>query len=279
MNQFDNELRRVRSSIVETACANGDGHLSSSLSCVEILWAAATYLESSTKKLPWWESLILSKGHGVLALYAIFSAKGLLNPGELSTFNLPGSRLGNHPNSRLLPYISYSSGSLGHGLGFAAGIAFADKLKNRRDSGSSNSTTLDPVIAVLGDGECQEGSVWEACRFASAKELDNLTLVVDHNKIQCVAPFDEVSGYGSLLLQFQSFGWSASEVDGHSIEEITSELLKDNVDEPPKPRAIVAQTIGGKGVSFMEGDVAWHYKRPTSEETARALGELAGSAR
>ena len=207
------------------------------------------------------DRFILSKGHGITGLYAVLAERGFLPRAALRDYNVPGKALPNHPCEHALPLLEMSAGSLGHGLGVATGMLYGLRLRN----------SPARAAVLMGDGECNEGSVWEAAMFAAAQKLDRLVAVVDYNGIQAVGRSDEIMGHTSLAEKFRAFGWAAREIDGADMGAIVA-TLADLPFEPGRPSAIVARTR--MGVSFMEGDVLWHYRKPSADELARALAEL-----
>ncbi len=245
------------------------GHPGGSLSCVEILsvlYNKVMFVPPEWKKSPDFQKrdrFILSKGHASAALYSTLANKGFFAHDELFTFRKLASRLQGHPSTRLgLEGIEVSTGSLGQGLSIAVGIALALKL-------NANSAK---VFVLLGDGEMQEGSVWEALMSASHKKLDNLIIVIDRNKLQIDGDTDDVKSLEPLDKKLQAFGWECMEVDGHNEDELENAF---NVAKSSGvPFAIIANTLKGKGVSFMENNVGWHGKAPNDDELKRALEEL-----
>jgi transketolase len=215
---------------------------------------------------PEWEErdrFILSKGHGAAAVYAVLAERGFFPVGWLDTYCRDGSRLAGHITHHGVPGVEASAGSLGHGLSLACGIALA----GRRDGRAYR------VFALLSDGECDEGSIWEAALFAPHHRLDNLVTVVDYNKIQSFGRVREVLDLEPFADKWRAFGWSVREIDGHDHEQIHAALSAVPF-EPGKPSAVIAHTIKGKGVRFMEDRLAWHYQSPTAEQVGQALAEL-----
>ena len=255
------DLRAIRRRIISLAHRKGDGHLSTALSEVELAYAALERCAmTSGRRYP--DSFLLSKGHGALGVYAVMEALGMLPAGDLDSYNDVGSRYPNHPDAKRLPELQYSSGSLGHGLPFACGVALADRLNGRERN----------HFVLMGDGETQEGSVWEAAIFASARQLSRVWAFVDNNDVQAVGRFAELGGTGDLASRFRSFGWTAVEVDGHDLAAIRQSI---NVLLPERtPKAIIGKTTSGKGWAGMEDDVLWHYRRPSGEDLSSALEAL-----
>jgi len=209
------------------------------------------------------DRFVLSKGHACAGLYAALAERGFLSHADLHTFYADGSRLAGHATHSGVPGVECSTGSLGHGLPIACGMALAART----------STTPYRVFAILGDGECAEGSNWEAALFAAHHGLENLTVVVDCNKIQSLGHTREVLNLDPLGEKWRSFGWHAVDVDGHDVEALV-ETLSGVPLAKGRPTCVVAHTVKGKGVSFMEGSLLWHYRSPHGDELAAALAEL-----
>ena len=257
--------RRVRGSVLQMSHAAGTPHLGSSLSCVDILVAAYATLRADPKRPddPDRDRIILSKGHAVSALYATLAERGYFPARELETFNQEGGRLPEQPTPGCVPGVELATGSLGHGLCVGGGMALAARLQKRTSR----------VCVVMSDGECNEGSVWEAALFAAAQKLDRLVAVVDYNKWQATGRSDEVMALAPFKAKWQAFGWTAHEADGHDVGAV-ADILRRIPDGTGKPVAIVAHTVKGKGVSFMENDNNWHYRSPDAEELRKARAEL-----
>ena len=256
--------RAIRATLVQMAFDGKEGHLSGSLGYVDL--AVAFYhawlrVDPQNPADPNRDRFILSKGHGCTGLYAVLAERGFLPRAALRDYNVPGQCLPNHPCQHALPLLEMSAGSLGHGLGVAAGMLYGLRLKN----------SPARAVVLMGDGECNEGSVWEAAMFAAAQKLDRLVAVVDYNGIQAVGKSDDLMGHTSLAEKFRAFGWAAREIDGSDMPAILATLAELPF-EPGRPSAIVARTR--MGISFMEGDVLWHYRKPSAEELARARAEL-----
>ncbi len=252
--------RRVRRSVVTMSAAARAPHVGSALSCVDILVALyfdVAHIDSGPDR----DRIILSKGHASAALYATLAARGLIAEDMLAQYAADDSLLGEHPAHETIPGIEASTGSLGHGLSIGAGLAYAAKLDRREWR----------VFAVLSDGECNEGSVWETALWAPARELTNLCAVIDFNRLQATGRSTEIMRIEPLADKWRAFGWAVSEVDGHDLAALTSTLAL----KTPAPHAVVAHTVKGKGVSFMEDDLEWHYRPPSTDDVARAMAELA----
>lgn len=267
-----NELARIandmRIDIVRSIASAGSGHPGGSLSCIDIL--AVLYFggvldhDSADPGKSDRDRFILSKGHAAPALYAALAHAGYFPVEELASLRKLGSRLQGHPDSNLLPGVEVSTGSLGQGLSISAGVACGLKLDG------SPAT----VFTVLGDGECQEGQVWEAAMFAAHRGLDNLVAIVDRNGLQIDGPCEDVCDPGDVRAKFEAFGWDAREVDGHDLDALRAALLEAKASRAGRPHALVARTVKGKGVSFMENSCGWHGKAPNAEQLADALDDL-----
>lgn len=258
------DTKQLRKNIFLAAYAGGIGHIASSFSCVEIL--CALYLEGVMRhnpQNPGWDGrdrFIMSKGHGALALYSVLSAAGYFPEEELWSFCRPGSILGGEPNTLEAPGVEASTGSLGHGLSIALGIALALKTDGKPNK----------VYALLGDGECQEGSIWEAVIAAPMFGLGNLIAIIDSNQIQKMDFVKNIVGPGSLERQFAEFGWKTLRADGHNIHNLVEKLSEVS----DKPCCIIADTIKGKGVSLIENAPTWHWRMPNKKELKIFMQEL-----
>lgn len=255
----------LRREILETLETAGSGHPGGSLSAVEIMLSLYGHALKHDPKNPKWEErdrLIISKGHVTPVVYVTLANFGFIPKEELKTFRKFGSRLQGHVVSKV-PGIEFNSGSLGHGLSFANGIALGARMRKRDFR----------TFCLMGDGEIQEGSVWEAAMTAAHFKLNNVCAIVDYNKVQENGLISEIKGLEPLAKKWSAFGWHVFEVDGHNLKELIAALdefksIKD------KPSIIIAHTVKGKGVSFMEGKCAWHGKAPNKEQLAAALAEL-----
>jgi transketolase len=266
----DEEIRilalKMRKKILEISLAcNNSAHLGGGLSLVEILATLYGSVMKYDVNNPEWEfrdRFILSKGHGVLPFYASLYFTGFINDDVMNTFKKNESDLISHPVMNLPLGIESSNGSLGHGLSMGVGIAIASKIKSRSNK----------VYVVMGDGECNEGSVWEAAMSAAHFKLDNLVAVLDYNKLQSDGRSEDIMDIGNLYQKWESFGWDVINVDGHNISELLLNLTK--VSSNSKPRILIANTIKGKGVSFMENNNTWHHNRLTQNIYDQAISEL-----
>jgi transketolase len=245
---------------------SGAAHLGSALSCVDLLLAAyhsAVRIDPRKADAPNRDRLILSKGHAAPALYAVLAERGFFPVKLLETFGVPGGCLPEQMGPHCVPGIEAATGSLGHGLPLGTGMALASRIQK----------TGFRVLVAMSDGECNEGSVWEAAMFAAGRKLDNLTVMVDYNKWQATGRSNEIMALEPLSGKFAAFGWAAVDVDGHDLAALTSHLSR-LPHVAGKPTAIICHTVKGRGVSFMEDDNNWHYRIPTAEEVAKAWHEL-----
>lgn len=269
MTELERRANEMRSDIVSMIAEAGSGHPGGSLSSADILTALyfGGVLEHDPARPDWDERdrFILAKGHAAPALYAVLAQAGYFPREELLTLRKLGTRLQGHPDSNLVPGVEVSTGSLGQGLSVAAGIAAGLKLDGKTQS----------VFALLGDGECQEGQVWEAAMFAAHRGLDNLVAIVDRNCLQIDGNTADVCDPGDLAAKFSAFGWTAVEVDGHDIPALVEALAAAKTARDGRPHVLIARTVKGKGVSFMENQAGWHGKAPNAEQTEAALAELA----
>lgn len=258
----------VRRNIVKMVHSAKSGHPGGSLSGADILtvlYQKCLNIPASWNKSENFETrdrFILSKGHASPLLYAILAEKGIINEEELKNFRKMGSKLQGHPSKGYINGVEASTGSLGQGLSLGCGIAMGLKLDNNPAN----------VIVYLGDGELQEGSCWEAFMQASHRKLDNLIAIIDRNKLQIDGCTENVMALGDVADKIRSFNWEVKEIDGHDFNEIYNAI--ETAKQARKPFAIVANTIKGKGVSFMENQAGWHGKAPNDEQLAEALKEL-----
>ena len=272
MTERERRANDMRADIVRMIAEAGSGHPGGSLSCADIL--AALYfggvLEHDPEN-PEWEGrdrFILAKGHAAPALYAALAQAGYIPREELATLRKLGSRLQGHPDSNQVPGVEVSTGSLGQGLSIAAGAAAGLRLDGAPQT----------VFALLGDGECQEGQVWEAAMFAAHRKLDNLVAIVDRNGLQIDGRTCDVCDPGDLGAKFAAFGWDVDEVDGHDLDALVAVLGAAKAGRDGRPHAVIARTVKGKGVPFMENEAGWHGKAPNAEQAAEALAALEGDA-
>lgn len=266
IKQLDSIAAQIRGKVIEMSYQSKAAHLGSALSCIDILVALYWEILSIDPDDPEnvnRDRFILSKGHAASAIYATLAYKGFFPESLLDLYAQNGSSLEEHPGPKSVPGIEAATGSLGHGLPIGIGKALAGRIQANDYK----------VFALLSDGECNEGSVWEGAMFASAQQLDNLTVIVDFNKWQATGRSCEVMSLEPLVEKWRSFGWNAFEIDGHDIKSIL-QVLSDIPDGSKKPVAVVAHTVKGKGVSFMEDDNNWHYRIPTEQEVIEAKREL-----
>lgn len=258
---------RIRRHIISMVTEAASGHPGGSLSAAEIVTALYFQIMKVDTARPRWaerDLFVLSKGHGSPVLYAALAERGFFAPEELLTFRKIGSRLQGHPDRKLTPGVDMTTGSLGQGLSAANGMALAAKLDGQDQRW---------VYVLLGDGELQEGQVWEAAMTAAHYNLDNVIAFVDYNGLQIDGDVHEVMDIGPLKEKFAAFNWQVQEIDGHDFGQIFAAV--DNAKAARgKPSLIIARTIKGKGVSFMENQAGWHGSAPSREQAAQALSEL-----
>lgn len=254
IRQIANDIRKTVYKIAHLA---GGGHMGSALSMADII--SVLYFDDVLKydaKNPDWEDrdfFVLSKGHACYALYAALSKAGFFSEEELWKVGKPGSHFGGHPKIYEIPGVEASTGALGHGLSFGIGIAYANKVDGKDSH----------IYIILGDGECQEGSIWEGALSAPTLELDNLTVIVDYNKLQAMDCLENIVHMKPFVDKWRAFGWNVVEIDGHNYDEIKEALL---IRTEKRPTVVIANTIKGKGVSFMENVPIWHYRMPNQGE-------------
>jgi transketolase len=260
--------KRLRRNIVVSTTAAGSGHPSSSLSMVELctvlFFGGVLRYDPENPEDPDRDRFILSKGHAAPGLYAVLAAAGYFPEDELKTLRKMGSRLEGHPNMCRLPGVEASTGSLGQGLSIGIGHALAARLDDRDYR----------VYVIVGDGESEEGQVWEAIMFAGNHGVDNLTCIVDHNRYQQTGAVADIQPLDPLVDKYAAFGWSAREIDGHSLEEVADAFAWAR-EVRGKPQAIIARTVKGKGVSLLEAHPdKWHGKAISAEDEEQALQEI-----
>ena len=262
------KCRQLRRDIINMTADAASGHPGGSLSIVEMLACLYYNTMNIDPANPHWEDrdrFVLSKGHSAPALYAVLADKGFFPREELKNFRQLHSILQGHPDAKKCPGVDASTGSLGQGISIAVGMAIGAKLAGK---------SLQ-VYTICGDGELQEGLVWEASMAAANYKLDNLTVFVDNNGLQIDGTNDQVMSLGDLSAKFASFGYQVIEVaDGNDLEQVQAAL--DVKHEAGKPKLILCHTVKGKGVSFMENQVGWHGKAPNAQEREQALAELEG---
>lgn len=266
IKELENMAKKVRIGIIEAVYSNKSGHPGGSLSIADIL----TVLYFKEMKVdvnnPSWEDrdrLVLSKGHCTPALYSVLANKGFFDVDDLKTFRNINSYLQGHPDKNKVPGVDMTTGSLGQGLSCANGMAIAGKMEKRDYR----------VYCILGDGEIEEGQIWEAAMAANKYKLDNLCVIIDNNNLQIDGTIEEVMSSYPIDEKFKSFGFQIINIDGHNIDEIIKAFdVAKNIKE--KPTCIIAKTIKGKGVSFMENQASWHGKAPNEEQYKQAMEEL-----
>lgn len=260
--------RTIRQDIVKMVHAAGSGHPGGSLSATEIVTALYFNVLNLDPANPKWKGrdrFVLSKGHCCPVLYSALARRGFIDIADLDTLRKFGSKLQGHPDMHKCPGVEMSAGSLGNGFGCAVGMAIAAKVRNEDHK----------VFVLLGDGECQEGSVWEAAMCGAHHKLKNLVAIVDVNRMQILDTTDKVMKIEPLADKWRSFGWKVLEIDGHDMAEVLDTLnYAKSIDGPV---AILAATVKGKGVSFMEDVVKWHGAAPNDKELGLALSEIEGA--
>ncbi len=270
--QIAEKAQHMRVNIIKMLAAAGSGHPGGSLSAADIV--ATLYFggimdyDPADLDAPGRDRFILSKGHAAPVLYAALAEVGYIPEDELITLRTLNSRLQGHPDSKKVPGVEVSTGSLGQGFSIAAGLALGLRLQ-AQDAGASPAK----VFTLTGDGELEEGQIWEAAMFAAHYHLGNLIAIVDANNLQIDGDVADVAGLSNISAKFQAFGWRTIEVDGHDIKGlITAYAAAAAIEDAPV--CIVAKTVKGKGVSFMEGEAGWHGKAPNEEQAAAAIAEL-----
>lgn len=266
MRELTKHAINIRKNIIEMITESKSGHPGGSLSSVEIL----TYLyfkemniNEDNLEQKERDYFVLSKGHAAPVLYSVLSEKGFIPQEELMTLRKIGSRLQGHPDSKKIKAVDVSTGSLGQGISNAVGLAIGSKINKDNNR----------IYTLLGDGEVQEGLVWEAAMSAAHFKLNNLVAFIDHNKLQIDGANDDVMTIKPLDEKFKSFGWNVVVIDGHNFLEIENALINARKSED-KPTVIIANTIKGKGISFMENKAEWHGAAPSIEQREKALEEL-----
>ena len=264
--ELQNIARELRARIIENSHKTGTPHLGSCLSCIDMLVAiyfSALRIEPKLPKALERDRFILSKGHSAPALFQVLAMREFFPESLFETYGQDGGILGEHPPTPdHLAGIEAATGSLGHGLPIGLGMALSARIQH-----------LDyQVYTLLGDGECNEGSVWEAAMMAAAQKVDNLMVFIDFNKWQATGRSEEILALSPLVEKWRAFGWDACEIDGNDMGQLLEVLSRKNI--PDKPVAVIAHTVKGKGISFMEDDNNWHYRIPTADEVIAAKKEL-----
>lgn len=264
--ELKKEALKIRMAVIEGTYNAKSGHPGGSLSIADIMAYLYYHEMKVDPQNPDWEDrdrLVLSKGHTAPALYGALALRGFFPLDEIPTLRKPDSRLQGHPSMRMTPGVDMSTGSLGQGISAAVGMALGAKLKEKDYH----------VYTILGDGEIEEGEVWEAAMFASAKKLDNLVAVVDNNNLQIDGTLEEVNSPYPIDEKFSAFGWYVIKINGHNFDQI-DRAFQEARRCKGKPTVIIAKTVKGKGVSYMEYAVEWHGKAPKEEEYLEAMSEL-----
>ncbi|SHJ62020.1 transketolase [Paramaledivibacter caminithermalis] len=266
--ELEKKATQIRKDIIEMINAAGSGHPGGSLSAADILtvlYFERMNIDPQNIKLENRDKFVLSKGHAAPVLYAALARRGFFSPDELLNLRKAGSMLQGHPDMKGIPGVEMSTGSLGQGFSTSIGMALASKLDKKDNR----------IYVLLGDGEINEGLVWEAAMAAAHYKLDNLTAILDYNGLQIDGKNEDVMSTKPIDEKWRSFGWNVIEIDGHNFEEIINAFNEaERVKE--KPTMIIAKTIKGKGVSFMENEVSWHGTAPKDEDKEKALKELGG---
>jgi len=259
MTKHQSHINRLKKDIVLATMRASEGHIPSAFSILDILWvlySRVLHIDPNNPKSDGRDRFILSKGHGALALYAVLSERGFFSTSELDSFATFNSPLGGHPDCNKVPGVEASTGSLGHGLPMSIGMAMGMRIRGVNSN----------VYVLVGDAECNEGSIWESALLAPHHKLSNLICIVDYNHST-----DRALLLGDIAAKFSSFGWFASAIDGHDHNSIYNSLIKR---EPDRPTAIIAETVKGCGCKRMENNPAWHHGAPTHEELPSILEEL-----
>lgn len=270
LSQIEEIAKRMRLRALDMAYSAGKygAHLGGGLSAIEILAALYSRIIKYDLNNPYWpdrDCVLLGKAHGVLAYYTALYEAGLISNEDINSFEKNGSRFVGHPIHDVSKGIEYSGGSLGMALSVGCGLALSAKRRNSQRK----------VYVLLGDGECQEGSIWEAVSFAAKYELNNLIIVIDQNGLQSDGTVNEIAGTNDLASQMAAFGCQVEEVDGHSIEALLEVFRKAGASQ--KPTTILAKTVKGKGVSFMENNYKWHHSQLNHEQYEQAVREVQAS--
>jgi transketolase len=266
IESFSDHARSIRRSIVKMIAAAKASHIGGALSVTDLLTVLYFGIMRIDPKRPRWDDrdrLIFSKGHAAAALYAALAERGYVPKEMLQSYYGDGSKLAGHPTLDCIPGVECSTGSLGHGLAVGIGMAVAAKSDNRASR----------TFVILSDGECDEGSTWEAALLAPQLQLDNLVAIVDYNRLQGFGKTESVVNLEPFADKWRSFGWHVKEINGHDLKEI-HQVFSGVPFQAGKPNAVIAHTIKGKGISFMEDSFEWHYRYPNEEQLKAALSEL-----
>lgn len=256
------KMRKDTIDMVHTAHASHIGSVLSVIDIIAVLYADILHIDPKEPHMEERDRLVLSKGHAGAAIYAALAECGFFPREELKKYYLDGSVYSGHVSGRGIPGVELSTGSLGHGACVACGMALAAKRMKKKHQ----------VYAIVGDGECEEGSIWEMALFANKYRLDNYTVIIDHNKMQAMGYCEDIIALGSLGRKWNSFGWNVIEAADGNDHNILKAAFAERISE--KPNVIIAHTVKGKGISFMEGNLLWHYRDPQGELYERAIKEL-----
>lgn len=260
--------KQIRTDIIEMLTESGSGHPGGSLSAADIvttLFFNELRIDPKNPKSEDRDRFVLSKGHAAPVLYSALARRGFFDPKKLLSLRKLGSDLQGHPNMNDIPGIDMSTGSLGQGISAAVGMALAGKTDNKSYR----------VYALLGDGELEEGQVWEAAMSAAHYKLDNMMIFVDFNGLQIDGEVTKVMNPSPIDKKFEAFGWNVLVIDGHNYDEILDAIEKAK-EHKGQPTAVICKTVKGKGVSFMENEASWHGTAPSKEQCAQAISELGG---
>jgi len=255
---------KIRKHAINMTNTGGSSHIGSILSIADILavlYGSVMSYKADEPKWPGRDRFILSKGHAGAGVYAVLAESGFMSLDKLKTHYQDGSDLSGHVSHKGIPGVEFSTGSLGHGLPVATGMALAAKINKQ----------MHNIYVLMSDGECDEGSNWEAALFAPHHKLDNLVVIIDRNKLQSIHSTEDTLGLEPFVDKWQAFGWNVVNIDGHDHEQLISAC---NSKIMGKPLCVVANTTKGKGISFMENQVLWHYRSPQDEEYESAMREL-----
>lgn len=266
IKKFEDIAQEIRCSILTMVREAGVGHIGGSLSVTDILVALYFKVLNVDPGNPEWpdrDRLVISKGHSAAAIYSVLAERGFFDKEELKSFGLINSNLQVHPDKNKVPGIEASTGALGQGLSIGLGMALAARL---------NKKTYYTFV-ILGDGEIQEGQIWEAAMFASHHKIGNLTAILDYNNVQLMGKLSEIMEIAPVAEKWSSFGWEVLEIDGHDFTKIMESLYRAK-EVKEKPTIIIANTTKGKGVSFMQNNCKWHGSVPTPEEYIKAIAEV-----
>ena len=266
INELAERAKKIRQHIIKMTSEAGSGHPGGSLSAVEILTCLYFKIMKHDPKEPTWadrDRFILSKGHAAPVLYAVLAEAGYIPVDELMTLRKLGCRLQGHPSMNCVPGVEMSTGSLGHGLAVANGMALAAKLDRK----------LHRIYVLCGDGEMDVGEIWESAMLAAHYKLDNVVMYLDRNMLQLDGPTEKIMSIEPITDKWKAFGWNVQEIDGHNMREIMT-ATEHAKETHGKPNVIICHTVKGKGVSFMEGSLQFHGKAPNKDECTKALEEL-----